>query len=126
MAQIVVFIDPVAVNDLTNTPDGPTGLLIQEVDAKAAMIARAAAPVMKPENRSRWGKRFDPRYQYGPAGKMKASVHATEPLRFNGAGQMYGGVNTDFAPTVFLEHPAEQIHSDQYMYMSHTLDALEL
>lgn len=126
MADVSVFIDPVVVNELTNTPDGPTGLLLQEVDAKAAAIAAVDAPVMKPWNRSHWGKRFDPRYQYGPPGTMKASVHPTEPLRFNGAGQMYGGVNTDFAPTVFLERPAEQIHSDEFAYMSHTIDALEL
>jgi hypothetical protein len=125
MADSIVTLNGDALDDLLNTPDGPVGETIGELSEKATDIAKAAAPVMQDKNRSHWGTRFDPLYQYGPAGMTKASVRSSG-FRFNAIGQMYTGVNVEYGPTLFLERPARQIHSVEYMFMSAALDALEL
>lgn len=124
MADSTVFIDPVAVDWLVNDPAGPTGDLVAELSEKATAIAKSAAPVMKPENFSHWGKMYDPRYQYGPPGDTKASVRWSG-FRFNALGQMYSGVNVNYGPTLFLERPARQVRPI-FKFMSTALDTVEL
>lgn len=123
MDQVRLF--PAALEDLLNTPEGPAGEVIAELAQQAAAIARTAAPVMKPWNRSRWGKKFDPRYQYGPAGATKASVRWSG-FRYNDRGGLYSGVNVNYGPTLFLEYPARQIHSAEYKFMTEALDGVQL
>lgn len=120
-----VRIDPAAVDELVNSPDGPVGLVIEELSEKAAKIAQTAAPVMERHNFSRWGKVYNPLYQYGPPGFTKARTRPSG-FRFNAIGQLYSGVNAPYGPTLFLERPARQIHTVQYMFLSQTLDAIEL
>lgn len=120
-----VKLDPEALEDLLNSPDGPVGLVIAELSEKAAGIARTAAPVMNQRNYSRWGHLFDPLYQYGPPGATKASVRASG-FRFNKLGELYSGVNVNYGPTLFLQRPARQIHSAQYMFMTTALNGIEL
>lgn len=125
MADAYVVIDPMAVNYLVNEPEGPVGALIAEVSLKATAIAKADAPIMKKRNYSFWRPTWNPETQYGPPGHMKSSVHWSG-FRFNKLGQMYSGVNTDFAPTVFLEHPARQIKTTEYRYMTHALEQVQM
>lgn len=120
-----VNINVTATEELLNSPDGPVGVLIEELSQKATEIARAAAPVMERHNYSRWGKVFDERYQYGPPGHTKGDIRVHFPA-FNKLGQLYGGVNAPYGPTLFLEHPARQIHSVQYMFMTEALNGVEL
>lgn len=120
-----VHIDFAAVEDLVNSPDGPVGLLISELAHKAALIADAAAPVMQRKNFSRWGKVFNPLYQYGPPGETKQSVHWSG-FRYNAFGRLYSGVNVNYGPTLFLERPARQIRSEQYKFMTTALNGVEL
>lgn len=123
--SVHVELDLVAIDELLNSPDGPVGLVIAELSDKAAAIAKEAAPVMKvPKNLSRWGKMFDPRYQYGPLGMTKAGVHAHFPA-FNKLGGIYGGVNAPYGPTLFLERPAIQVRVLE-MFMTRALYTVEL
>jgi hypothetical protein len=112
------------IEDMLNGPDGPVAVVIDELGHKAAELATALAPVMKPWNH--WGHgAYNPYYQYGPPGATKKSVRASG-LRYNNSGQLYSGVNVNYGPTLFLERPARQIHSDVYKFMTEALDALEL
>ena len=125
MADTTVVLDPAALDELLNSPAGPVGVVIAELSEKAAEVARGVAPVMKKRNYSRWGKAFDERYQYGPPGETKKSVRWSG-FRFNALGQMYSGVNVNYGPTLFLERPARQIHSTEYMFMTDALNAVSL
>lgn len=122
---MTVHLDYAAIGEMLNDPQGPVGSVIEELSDKATAIARAAAPVMTRRNFSLWGTAFDPLYQYGPPGKTKASIRVHFPA-FNHRGQLYGGVNAPYGPTLFLERPARQIHSAQYMFMTAALDGVEL
>lgn len=124
MADWEVHLDEAALEDMLNSPDGPVGAVIEELSDKAADVARAAAPVMKPENMGHWGHRYNPLYQYGPPGNTKARIRPSFP-RYNSQGQLYGGVNAPYGPTLFLERPARQIRG-YYRFMTDALDSLDL
>jgi hypothetical protein len=125
MADVTVIMNPAALDVLLNSPQGPAGEIIMELSVQAAGMAKALAPVMKQRNYSHWGKYFDPRYQYGPPGDTRRSVRWSG-YRYNGIGQIYSGVNVNYGPTLFLERPAEQIHSTDYMFMTDALDSVHL
>lgn len=118
MTESSLYLDPAMLRDLLDSPDGPVGLVIEELSAKASEVARALAPVMR-------RRHFDPLHQYGPPGETKASVRSSFP-RFNRLGQIYGGVNVHYGPTLFLERPARQIRTTDYMFMSDALNAVAL
>ena len=127
-----VNLDPVALDWLLNDPAGPVGVVIEELSDKAAAIARTAAPVMvtgtrwPPSNLSRWGKMFNPYYQYGPPGATRASVR-TSGFRYNALGQMYNGVNVNYGSTLFLqEGGGRHGHAELHPFMSTALDTVEL
>jgi hypothetical protein len=111
---------------LLNDPAGPVGEVIGELSDKAADIARAACPVVKPENYSRWGKLFSEEHQYGPPGATKKSIEASFP-RFNGLGELYGGVNVNLGPTYYLQNGGGRHgHARRVPFMSEALDTVEL
>lgn len=113
MAENQVRLDYPAVDEMLNSPTGPVGLVIDELSEKAAVIARTAAPVME---RAHWSLV----YQYGPPGVTKGSVRKSG-FRFNKLGQLYSGVNVNYGSTLFLQRPARQIHTAQYMFLSQAL-----
>ncbi len=118
MAENSVRLDPAGLDELLNSPDGPVGLVIDELSHKATDVARGLAPVLE--------RKFQPRWMYGPPGATKASVRPSG-FRFNALGQMYSGVNVNLGPTLYLQYPASQYHgSTRWMFMSHALDSLEL
>jgi hypothetical protein len=123
MADWEVHLDEAALEDMLNSPDGPVGAVIEELSDKAAAIAREAAPVMKPRRHGS-GLGYNPLHQYGPPGMTKARVRPSFP-RYNDQGQLYGGVNVPYGPTLFLERPARQIRGD-YRFMTAALDGVEL
>lgn len=118
MAEFELHLDPAQLDDLLNSPDGPVGVLIEELAQKAAEIARTAAPVMR-------GRRFNPLYQYGPPGETKKSVRWSG-FRFNNLGQIYSGVNANYGPTLYLEKPARQVTPGVYAFMTTALNGVEL
>lgn len=120
-----VFLNPVALEELLNSPTGPVGEVTAELSEKAAEVASALAPVMKQRNYWHWGSYFNPVRQYGPPGETRRSVRWSG-FRFNALGQMYSGVNVNYGPTLFLERPARQIHSTEYMFMTDALNAVTL
>jgi hypothetical protein len=109
--------------DLLNSPDGPVGLVIEELSVKAADIAKINANIQKPWN---WSWSFHKSTSSMPrsVGYLKSRTRAHFPA-FNGLGLLYGGVNAPYAPTLFLERPARQQH-DRYPFMSTALDMVEL
>jgi len=133
MADWVVVLDPVAIDWLLNDPAGPVGLVIEELSEKAAAIAKAAAPVIKGgtsypgSNLSHWGREFDPRFQYGNRpGSTRASVRSSG-FRFNGAGQLYSGVNVNYGATLFLqEGGGRHGHAVHHPFMTTALYGVEL
>lgn len=125
MADTTVVLDPVALEELLNSPTGPVGEVIAELSEKATEVASALAPVMKQRNYWHWGSYFNPARQYGPPGATRQSVRWSG-FRYNALGQMYSGVNVNYGPTLFLERPARQIHSTEYMFMTDALYAVSL
>lgn len=123
--SVMVDFDYDAIEEMLNTPEGETGRFLAGVGLEATALTKSLAPVMQRRNWSHWGKMFDPRYQYGAAGITKYKTHWSG-FRFNGAGQMYTGVNTPYGPTLFLERPARQIFSRRYAFMSEALDTISI
>src|SRR5690348_825435 len=120
-----VHLDYGAIEELLNTPEGEVGRYLGAVGLEATALAKAAAPVMARRNYSHWGAMWDPRFQYGPPGATRYKTHWSG-FRFNGAGQMYTGVNAPAGPTYFLERPARQIFSRRYAFMSEAMDSVQL
>ena len=122
-----VNLDAEALDWLLNDPAGPVGATIEELSDKAAGIARAACPVIKPENFSKWGKMFNPEHQYGDTpGATKASIRSAFP-RVNGLGELYGGVNVNLGSTYFLEYGGGRHgHARRSKFMTEALDGVEL
>lgn len=117
-ADFRVVLDPAGLDELLNTPEGPVGIVVEELADKATGYARTLAPVLK--------RKYQPLHMYGPSGETKTSVHKTG-FRFNQLGQMYNGVNVNFGPTVFLQQPARQYNGARtWMFMSQALDAVTL
>ena len=130
--DVQVNLDPVAMEWLLNDPAGPVGAVIEELSEQAAGIARTAAPVMvtgnrwPPSNLSKWGRRFNPYYQYGPPGATRASVRPSG-FRYNALGQMYNGVNVNYGSTLFLQEGGGRYgHAALHPFMSVALDTVEL
>jgi hypothetical protein len=92
---------------LLNTPDGPVGLMLEDLAARATMAAKAAAPTQKPENYS-WGRKRSTSYLPWSGGYTKARV--VPHMGYTKAGVLFSGVNAPYAPTLFLEKPARQMH----------------
>lgn len=122
MADVHMY--PTQLEALLNSPGGPVGQLVFELSVQASGTARALAPVMKQRNYSHFGSYFDPRYQYGPPGETRRSVHWSG-WRYNARGQLYSGVNVNYGPTLFLERPARQVRP-VFMFMTEALDSVHL
>jgi hypothetical protein len=131
MADVNLY--PEDLDWLLNSPDGPVGVVIEELSEKAAAIATAAAPVIRGgtsypgSNFSKWGKMFDPRYQYGSApGTTRASVRPSG-FRYNALGQLYSGVNVNYGSTLFLQQGGGRYgRAIRHPFMSVALETVEL
>ncbi len=125
MADVNLY--PAELDWLLNDPAGPVGGVIEELSDKAAAIARDACPVIRPENYSKWGRMFNPEHQYGDApGATRASIRSAFP-RFNGLGELYGGVNVNLGSTYYLEYGGGRHgHAQRTRFMTEALDGVEL
>lgn len=105
-----------ALYDLIHALDGPVGKFLTEKAEAMAQVAKAAAPVQKPQNWS-WGKNSTS-YLPRSFGYLKSSVRPK--VGYTKDGTLYGGVNAAYGPTLFLERPARQMHRI-YPFMSSAL-----
>jgi hypothetical protein len=118
-----VNLDPLAINELLNSPDGPVGQVILELSVQATKIAAEAAPLQKPWNHS-WVFAKSTSYMPWSTSYLKANVRSSG-VRYNALGQLYSGVNAPYGPTLFLEKPADQLHR-QYPFLSTALYTVQL
>lgn len=120
----LVFLDDAAIHDMLNAADGPVGWVIDELAVKATETAKLKAPIQKPENWS-WGF---PSTSYEPrsVGYLKSRIHEHFP-GYNGAGQLYGGVNAPMGPTMYLQYKGGRHgHARLNKFLTEALDELEL
>jgi hypothetical protein len=92
---------------LTHSLDGPVGRFLAEKSAEAAAIAVSLAPVQKTRNWS-WGKNSSS-YMPRSLGYLKGSV--TPHMGYTRSGMLFGGVNAAYGPALWMERPADQMHS---------------
>ena len=113
-------------DDMLHSPDGLVGRYINGLAIQAGYAARALAPAKQPENES-WMPLKSTSYPSArypdPEGGLKASIKSV--FGYNKAGNMYGGVNAAYGPTLFLARPARQLHR-QYTFMTDALYGLAL
>jgi len=122
LSTSTVHIDDRAVFEMLNTIDGPVGRYLLGLSEQAADIARSVVRVReKRSGRRRPGSRIGNTAR--PPGFTKASIHTD--MYWDAQGLIYGGVAADFAMTVFLETPAQQMH-DRYPFLSTAIETLEL
>jgi hypothetical protein len=108
--------------DLLNSPEGPVGELLEDLAQRAALAAKAAAPVQKPSSFS-YGKKGSSSYMPWSGGYTKAKIRPV--MGFTKGGKLFSGVNSPFGPTLFLEHPARQLHHP-YPFMTTGLYSVSL
>jgi hypothetical protein len=121
---MAVQIDEAAMEDMLTSPDGLVGRYIQGLGIQAAAIAAAMAPTKSPKNES-WHPAKSSSYPSipWPGLTLKASVRPA--FGYTKGGQMYGGVNVNYGPTLFLTRPAKQIHHT-YTFMTDALYGVAL
>jgi hypothetical protein len=108
--------------DMLNTPEGLVGEFLTELMMKMATVAKAGAPIQKPQNFS-WGKKYSTSYMPWSGGYTKA--HTVPHMGYTKGGHLFGGVNAPYGPTLFLEKPARQLkHS--YPFMTTALYSLSI
>lgn len=114
-------LDQAATHALLNDPAGPVGQLVAEVSEQAARIARSAVRVRQVPGtrRTRAGRHSTAR----PPGFTKASIRVHGPV-IGSRGGLYGGVNAEGNPGIFLEYPAEQM-TRKYPFLTTALDAIQ-
>lgn len=118
MAYVRVDWNDAELEWLLNSMDGPVGKFLAEKAAEMAAIAMALAPVQQVKNWS-WGRNSSS-YMPRSLGYLKGSV--TPHMGYTRGGTIFGGVNAAYGPTLFLEKPADQMHS-VYPFMSTALYA---
>lgn len=121
-----VRIDAGDVHELLNDPAGPVGLLIAELDERAAVVARGAVHVFPGTPRSTiWNPATSTARYAMPPGTTRDSIHVHGPV-VGSRGGLYGGVNVVAFPAVFLEYrPKTSQMYDRYPFMTTALDSLE-
>lgn len=121
---MAVHLDEAAMEDMLHSPDGLVGTYIAGLGVQAAAIARAMAPAKDPRNES-WHPLKSTSYPSieHPGLMLKATIK--QAFGYTKDGQMYGGVNVAYGPTLFLTRPAKQIHHE-YTFMTDALYGVAL
>lgn len=114
--------DEAALKDLLHSLDGPVGRYITEKAAELTASITIAAPLQKRRNWS-WNLAKSTAYEPASLGYLKGSVRMK--VGYTKAGQLYGGTNAAYGPSLFLEQPAEQLHH-KIPFMSASLYALSV
>jgi hypothetical protein len=112
--------DEEALYDLLHNIDGPVGRFITEKSLEMTSLAEAGAPLQKPKNWS-WG-RNSTSYMPRSFGYLKGSIRPV--VGYTKAGQLFGGTNAAYGPTLFLEEGGGRYgHAERIPFMSAALYA---
>lgn len=116
---VTLNLDETELEDMLQSPDGLVGRYINGLSIQMGNAARSGAPAKSPLNES-WHPAKSTSYPSAkwPGQTLRESIHAV--FKYNKAGQMYGGVNAAYGPTLFLTKPARQIHRE-YTFMTDAL-----
>ena len=123
---MAVQLDEAAMDDMLHSPDGLVGTYINGLAIQMGYAARAGAPAKSPQNESWMPVKSTsyPSLKYpSPEGGLRASIKSV--FGYTKAGNMYGGVNAAYGPTLFLTKPAKQIHR-VYTFMTDALYGVAL
>jgi hypothetical protein len=121
---MAVTIDEAAMDDMLHSPDGLVGRYIQGLGIQAAAIAAAAAPAKQARNES-WHPDKSTSYPSIPWPGLTLRASIRPAFGYTKSGAMYGGVNVNYGPTLFLTRPARQIHHT-YTFMTDALYGVAL
>lgn len=110
-----------ALYDMLHSMDGPVGKFITEKSLEMTALAKAAAPIQKPHNYS-WGRNSSS-YLPRSDGYLKGSVRPH--VGYTQSGNLFGGTDAAYGPTLFLEKPADQLH-EKIPFMSEALYAITI
>jgi hypothetical protein len=122
---MAVQLDEAAMEDMLHSPDGLVGVYINGLAVQMGFAARAGAPARAPQNES-WipaKSTSYPSLKFPDTETLRASIKSV--FGYNKAGNMYGGVNVVYGPTLFLTRPARQIHRE-YLFMTDALYGVAL
>jgi hypothetical protein len=97
-----VELDPVVVDEVLNDPQGPVGDLLDEISDRMLRIAQRRAPVRGFGPPTVWNEATT---SASAPGDLLASLHPV--VRKDSRGKLFGGINAQFYPTVFLEYPRQ-------------------
>lgn len=116
-------LDDRAYDDTFFSVTGPVGQLVAELSTEATAIARRAVHVWPGTPRSTiWNIRTSTAIL--PSGYTRERTVPHGPVRSPG-GWLYGGVNAPLLPSVFLEHPSEQMY-EKYPFLTTSIEELRL
>jgi hypothetical protein len=121
---MAVQIDEAAMDDMLHSPDGLVGRYILGLGVQAAAIAKAMAPTKSPRNES-WHPAKSTSYPSIEFPGLTLSASIRPAFGYSSNGAMYGGVNVNYGPTLFLTRPARQIHH-VYTFMTDALYGVAL
>lgn len=108
LGSVTVHWDEGALEDLLDSESGPVGMLISELSVRTALVATAVVHVRPGTPASATtGRTSNAR----PPGFTKSRIRP-HLARGTLTGRLYGGANSPADPTIFLEMPAEQMHSE--------------
>jgi hypothetical protein len=122
VADSYITWDEDQLEQLLNTPEGPVGQMLEDLAARATLVAKAAAPVQKPSSFS-WGRKRSTSYMPWSGGYTKSRI--VPHMGYTRGGTLFSGVNAPLRPTLFLERPARQMRRS-YPFMTTALDSINL
>ena len=110
--------DDAALWDLLHSMDGPVGKWLAEKSLEMTSMAIVGAPIQKPRNWS-WG-RDSTSYTPRSFGYLKGSVRPH--MGYTKDGTLYGGTNSAYGPTLFLERGGgRHDHAERIPFMTTAL-----
>lgn len=99
-----VTLDDSTIAVFLNDPAGPIGDFLESLANQGAEKARALAPV---RTGTRWNNSATRTSNARPPGYLKGSLHGKKGV--SAEGNLYGSVNADANPLVFIAYPAAQV-----------------
>jgi hypothetical protein len=98
-------LDESTITVFLNDPAGPVGDMLGELADQGANRARALAPV---RTGTLWNDSATLTSNARPPGFLKGSIHGKRGV--SRRGKLYGSINAEANPLVFVAYPAQQVH----------------
>lgn len=113
-------LDESTITVFLNDPAGPVGDLLGQLADQGANRARALAPV---RTGNLWNDSATPSSNARPPGFLKGSIHGKRGV--SRQGRLYGSVNAEADPLIFIAYPAQQVHF-RNMFMTTALYSINV